>query len=174
MHNSSCSTKKFLTKYSIHCWAEDDEEDGDVIRAWNFSCLCRDESSGAGAIHPYPDSLGPRFNLNDFPCMAKYDFSSRTCQNNFLPLSIQILHWPILSTVHTSLDYTYTYIAPDELESKRIWFRLKSEEYIMTDTVNEAWAAAYDVGDNCQSMYLSLASRSLIFWRLVERGQRAQ
>ena len=30
------------------------------------------------------------------------------------------------------------------LESKRIWFRLKSEEYIIIDTVNEAWAAAYN------------------------------
>jgi hypothetical protein len=58
--------------------------DGDVTSAWNCSCLCRDESSGAGAIYPNPDSLGPRFNLYDFPCMAKYEFSSRTCQNNSL------------------------------------------------------------------------------------------
>jgi hypothetical protein len=33
---------------------------------------------------PYTDTLEPMFNLNSngFPCMAKYEFSSRTCQNN--------------------------------------------------------------------------------------------
>ena len=150
MHNFSCSTKTF-TKYSIHIWPEDDDEDGDVISAWNCLCLCRDESSGAGAIYPYPDSLGPRFNFNDFLCMAKYEFSSRTCQNNSLHPTT---YWPILSAVHTSLDYTscWGWLVPTmtmNLESKRIWFRLKSEEYIIIDTVNEAWAAAY----NCMELY---------------------
>jgi hypothetical protein len=106
MHNSS-STKKFLTKskFIFDLRPEDDDEDGDVISAWHCLCLCSDDSSGAGegkkkAINPYPDSLEP-FNLNDFPCMARYEFSSRTT------LNIHLLHQPILSAAHTSsLDYT--------------------------------------------------------------------
>jgi hypothetical protein len=38
MHNSS-STKKFLTKYPIHIWPEDDDEDdGDVFKVHGIAC----------------------------------------------------------------------------------------------------------------------------------------
>jgi hypothetical protein len=45
--------------------------------------------------------------------------------NYFIGQSCRLSTLPLIGTYY-------------ELESKRIWFRLKSEEYIIIDTVNEA------------------------------------
>jgi hypothetical protein len=101
-------------------------------------------------LYPYPDSLGPRFNLNDFPvwlsmtsplALVRTTFSISP-SNYFIGRSCRLSTLPSTTPIPILLISTYY-----ELESKRIWFRLKSEEYIMIDTVNvnEAWAAAYNL-----------------------------
>jgi len=76
-------------------------------------------------INPDPDSLlnirASRFDLNDFPFMAEYEFSSRTCHNNSLhpsTSSANLVDCPHFHPLHQLLISNYY---DYELESKRIW-----------------------------------------------------